>query len=181
MPEDNEKFFDEKDNDEIKPIEYEGYTVIEEEPVDISEYDCLPFNKILNNCSAKDYTWELFPNEITANQLKQAGRTCYMVSALEAMSHVPYLWNYIFDEKFDNTSSEFSKKIKYKVNFTNKSYIVLNEFPMCYPIPHDDCENHNFNNYPQFPELRFMKPLEKEAYGIILEKVWAVIREGYDK
>ena len=40
------------------------------------------------------------------------------------------------------------------------------------------------NNFPvvfnkKIYELKFMKPLENEAYAIIFEKVWAVIRKGY--
>ena len=146
-----------------KVIKYKGcFTEIEKEPNDIFNYSCLWLYKILNNCYPQNYEWELFPKEIAANQLQQAGGTCYMVSALEAMSHIPFLLNYIFNT-FDTTFSEYSKK--YKVNFSNKSYTVLNQFPR--------------DTDAKIPILKFIKPLEKEAYAIIFEKVWAVIRKGY--
>lgn len=44
-----------------------------------------------------------------------------------------------------------------------ESYIVKNDFPV-------ECNN-----------LKFIKPLEKEAYAVIFEKVWALIRGGYSK
>ena len=155
----------------------DSFSEIEKEPDDISNYSCLSFSKILNNCNPKDYKWELFPNEIAANQLKQEGGTCYMVSALEAMSHVPFLLNYIFNT-FDTTFSQFSKK--YKVKFWNKSYIVLNQFPIYYTNSYY-FDKFAFDNFRGYAELKFMKPLEKEAYAIIFEKVWAVIRGGYNK
>ena len=71
-------------------------------------------NNILNDCSPKKKHWVLFPNEIAANQLQQAGGTCYMVSALEAISHIPFLLNSIFD----NTFTQYSEK--YKVNLKKK-------------------------------------------------------------
>ena len=136
---------------------------IEEEPNDINTYDCKPFYQILNNCKERSYLWELFPQEIAANQLEQSGGTCYMVSALESLSHVPKLLNYIFDTNFA------SDKIKFQINFRQNDgviehYIVKNNFPT-----------------EQIHNLKFMKPLEKEAYGIIFEKVWAVVRGGYNK
>ena len=146
-----------------KVIKYKGcFTEIEKEPDDIFNYSCLWLYEILNNCYPQNYEWELFPKEIAANQLQQEGGTCYMVSALEAMSHIPFLLNYIFNT-FDTTFSEYSKK--YKVNFSNKSYTVLNQFPR--------------DTDAKIPILKFIKPLEKEAYAIIFEKVWAVIRKGY--
>jgi len=139
-----------------------GDKIIEEEPQDIDEYSCLPFCQILNNCKERSYLWELFPQEISANQLEQSGGTCYMVSALESLSHVPKLLNYIFDTNFS------SEQKKFQLNFrqndeTMEHYIVQNNFP-----------TENIHN------LKFMKPLENEAYGIIFEKVWAVIRGGYN-
>ena len=137
-----------------------GNKTIEEEPFDINNYDCLPFSKILNNCKLKNYEWELFPKEIAANQLKQKVGNCYMVSALESLSHIPKLLNFIFDSNFN------SKQNKFKINFrqndgTFEHYIIKNNFPQ------------------KNEKLIFMEPLEKEAYAIIFEKVWAVIRGGF--
>ena len=136
---------------------------IEEEPKDINAYNCLPFSQILNNCKKRDYTWELFPQEIAPNQLEQSGATCYMVSALESISHVPKLLNYIFDTNFSSTKKTFQINFK-QSDGSSEHYIVKNNFPT------DKIHN-----------LKFMKPLEKEAYGIIFEKVWAVVRGGYGK
>ena len=150
--------------EENSVISYIGcFTEIEKEPDDISDFSsgqrcCLPLYEIKNNCN--NFEWELFPKEIAANQLKQEVGNCYMVSALESISHIPFLLNYIFNT-FQDTFTQFSEK--YKVNFSNKSYIVLNKFP------YDKVSK----------QLIFMKPLEKEAYAIIFEKVWAVIRKGY--
>ena len=123
--------------------EDEGNKTIRDEPNDINEFKTSPFFKIKNNCKIRSYEWELFPQEIAANQLKQGTGNCYMVSALEAMSHIPKLLNYIFD--LDN-------------------YIVKNNFPV--------------NNDGDF---EFIQPLEKEAYATIFEKVWALLRGGYNK
>ena len=121
---------------------------------------------ILNNCSPNKNEWELIPKEIALNQLKQEVGNCYMVSALEAISHIPYLLTYIFGITEKNTFTSYQKQ--YKLNFnqnngTSEYYIVKNNFPV---------EN---------GKLKFLKPLEKEAYAIIFEKVWAVIRGGYNK
>ena len=154
-------------NPDKKPIIFKniyedpsGNKNIEEEPFDINNYDCLPFSKILNNCKYKNYEWELFPKEIAANQLKQKVGNCYMVSALESLSHIPKLLNFIFDSNFN------SKQNKFKINFrqndgTFEHYIIKNNFPQ------------------KNEKLLFMEPLEKEAYAIIFEKVWAVIRGGF--
>jgi hypothetical protein len=53
------------------------------DPDDIDEYMVQNLNNIKNECNPRSYAWELFPKEIAANQLKQAGGTCYLVSALE--------------------------------------------------------------------------------------------------
>ena len=158
-----------KNRPKIKPVfknvktDNKGNKTIEEEPMDIAKYNCRPFSQILNNCKKRTYDWELFPQEIAANQLQQSGGTCYMVSALESLSHIPKLLNYLFDSNFA------SNKEKFQVNFTQNDgkiehFIIKNRFAT---------ENSN--------DLKFMKPLEKEAYGIIFEKVWAVIRGGYEQ
>ena len=126
-------------------------------------FSCLPFYKILNNCCPRQYEWELLPKEIASNQLKQAEETCYMVSALESISHIPFLLTYIFEQKFSAKQEKFKVTFKQK-NGKSEFYFILNNFPV------------NKNK-----ELIFMKPLEKEAYAIIFEKVWAVIRGGYMK
>ena len=146
-----------------------GDIIIEEEPQDINQYYCLPFSQILNNCNPPTYLWELFPQEISANQLEQNGGTCYMVSALESLSHIPKLLNYIFDTNFSSNNKTYQMNFR-QYNGTSEHYIVKNNFPtecIC-----DLKFNLKFI-------LKFMKPLENEAYGIIFEKVWAVIRGGY--
>ena len=142
-----------------------GDIIIEEEPQDINQYYCLPFSQILNNCNPPTYLWELFPQEISANQLEQNGGTCYMVSALESLSHIPKLLNYIFDTNFSSNNKTYQMNFR-QYNGTSEHYIVKNNFPT-------EC-THNLEFI-----LKFMKPLENEAYGIIFEKVWAVIRGGY--
>ena len=134
---------------------------IEKEPNDIKNFTCFSFNKIKNNCSPRNYKWILMPVKIAPNQLKQETGNCYMVSALEAMSNVPFLLTYIYEENFS------SNQEKYKLTFKRNDgqleyYIVSNEFPI---------ENN---------ELKYMKPLQNEAYAIIFEKVWAVIKGGYN-
>jgi len=114
----------------------------------------------LNNCYNQNYEWELIPKEIASNQLKQKVGNCYMVSALESISHIPYLLTYIFGNEFS------AKQQKFKVNFKQSNgkseiYLVLNNFPV-----------------DEKKKLKYMEPLEKEAYAIIFEKVWAVIRKG---
>ena len=138
-----------------------GDIIIEEEPQDINQYYCLPFSQISNNCNPPTYLWELFPQEISANQLEQNRGTCYMVSALESLSHIPKLLNYIFDTNFSSNNKTYQINFR-QYNGTSEHYIVKNNFP-----------TENIHN------LKFMKPLENEAYGIIFEKVWAVIRGGY--
>ena len=86
-----------------------------------------------------------------------------MVSALESLSHIPKLLNYLFDTNFTSNKATFQVNFRQN-NGTIEHYIIKNLFPI---------ENNN--------ELKFMKPLEKEAYGIIFEKVWAVIRGGYEE
>ena len=158
-----------KKKTKIKPVfknvknDNNGNKTIKEEPMDIAKYNCKPFSNILNNCKERTYDWELFPQEIAANQLEQSGGTCYMVSSLESLSHIPKLLNYLFEPNFS------SNKATFQVNFrqgdgTIEHYIINNMFPI---------EKNN--------DLKFMKPLEKEAYGIIFEKVWAVIRGGYEQ
>ena len=142
-----------------------GDIIIEEEPQDINQYDCLPFSQISNNCNPPTYLWELFPQEISANQLEQNGGTCYMVIALESLSHIPKLLNYIFDTNFSSNNKTYQMNFR-QYNGTSEHYIVKNNFPT-------EC-THNLEFI-----LKFMKPLENEAYGIIFEKVWAVIRGGY--
>ena len=83
-----------------------------------------------------------------------------MVSALESLSHIPKLLNYIFDSNFDSKQSTFKTNFR-QSNGTFEHYIVKNNFPQ------------------KNQTLQFMKPLEKEAYAIIFEKVWAVVRGGF--
>ena len=66
---------------------------------------------ILNNCSPNKNEWELIPKEIALNQLKQEVGNCYMVSALEAISHIPYLLTYIFGITEKNTFTSYQKTI----------------------------------------------------------------------
>ena len=98
--------------------------------------------------------------EIASNQLKQEVGNCYMVSALESISHIPMLLSYIFEQKFSSNQGNFKVTFKQE-DGKSKFYYILNSFPVEDRI------------------LKFMKPLEKEAYAIIFEKVWAVIRGGY--
>ena len=133
---------------------------IQEEPSDKKDYCCSPLSQIYNNCKVRNYEWVLFPPVIAPNQLKQEVANCSMVAALEAISHVPRLPNSIFDSDFD------SKQKTFKVNFrqsdgTIEHYIIENDFPQINET------------------LKFMKPLENEAYAIIFEKAWAVYRGGY--
>ena len=138
----------------------------EREPSDIKDFTCLPFYQILNNCPNRGYEWELIPSEISSDQLRQEVANCYMVSALESISHKPFLLNYIFQEdlnKFSSSQSKFTLTLRNENNKNPEHHIVLNKFPVK-------------NNV-----LLFMKPKTNEAYAIIFEKVWAVIRGGYKK
>jgi hypothetical protein len=72
------------------------------------------------------------------------------------------LLDYIFDNDFSPNKKSFQVNFRQQ-NQKLESYIVKNDFPV---------ENN---------ELKFIKPLEKEAYAVIFEKVWAVIRGGYGK
>ena len=83
-----------------------------------------------------------------------------MVSALESISHIPMLLSYIFEKQFSSNQGNYKVTFK-KEDGKSKFYYILNSFPVEDRI------------------LKFMKPLEKEAYAIIFEKVWAVIRGGY--
>ena len=139
-----------------------GDIIIEDEPMDMNNYNNYPLSKILNNCQIRNYEWELFPPEIAANQLKQETGNCYMVSALESISNIPGLLDYIFDKNFSPTNKSFKVNFRHQ-NQNVESYIVKNDFPV---------ESNN---------LKFIKPLEKEAYAVIFEKVWALIRGGYSK
>ena len=167
--EDDEEENEVKSKPRIKPVfknvqkDKDGNKTIEEEPMDITKYNCKPFSRILNNCKQRTYNWELFPQEIAANQLEQSGGTCYMVSALESLSHIPKLLNYLFDSNFTSNKATFQTNFR-QDDGTIEHYIIKNMFPT---------ENNN--------NLKFMKPLEKEAYAIIFEKVWAVIRGGYEQ
>lgn len=38
-----------------------GDIIIEDEPMDMNNYNNYPFSKILNNCQIRNYEWELFP------------------------------------------------------------------------------------------------------------------------
>ena len=60
------------------------------EPKDIDVYEHTKLCKIKNECKPKSNEWVLFPKEIAANQLKQAGGTPYFVSAIESLSHIPH-------------------------------------------------------------------------------------------
>ena len=60
------------------------------------EYKTQKLCNIKNECNPRSYEWELFPKEMAANQLKQEGGTCYLVSAIESLSHIPNLLEYIF-------------------------------------------------------------------------------------
>jgi len=161
--EENKEFINEY-NVIFKNVKYisSGNIIIEEEPMDMNKYKNYPFSKILNNCQIQNYEWELFPCEVAANQLKQETGNCYMVSALESIPQIPGLLDYIFDNNFSSDEKSFQINFRQK-NQKLESYIVKNDFPV---------ENN---------ELKFIKPLEKEAYAIIFEKVWAVIRGGYCK
>jgi hypothetical protein len=132
--------------------------LFEKEPEDIKKYTCYPLFKIKNNCNPRGNEWILIPEKVAPNQLKQETGNCYMVCALETMSHVPFLSSYIFEGNFS------SYQDKFKITFKGKEiHIVLNNFPV------------------EKEELKFMKPLNNEAYAIIFEKVCAVKRGGYNK
>ena len=64
------------------------------EPDDIDDYECTNLSNIRNELNPRSYDWVLFPKEIAANQLKQAGGTCYFVSAIESLSHIPNILEY---------------------------------------------------------------------------------------
>ena len=135
------------------------------EPNDINDYKHTSISNIKNECNPRSYEWELFPKEISANQLKQSGGTCYFVSALESLSHIPNILEYLFPD--GNNFSIYGNRFKVQFYGMNGGgeptiYNINNDFPI------------NDNS-----ELRFMKPLENEAYAIILEKAWAAIVGGY--
>ena len=135
------------------------------EPEDINIYTTIPLPKIKNNCNPRNYKWVLFPKEIAANQLEQAGGTCYLVSAIESLSHIPNLLDYIFPNAKNFSPFNDSFKVQfYGINIKGKptTFYINNKFPI----------ESNFN-------LKLMKPLENEAYGIILEKAWASLVGGY--
>ena len=108
-----------------------GNKIFECEPNDITKYSCLPFYKILNNCSPRQYDWELIPKEIASNQLEQGEEVgnCYMVSALESISHIPFLLTYIFEQKFSAKQEKFKVTFKQK-NGKSEFYFILNNFPV---------------------------------------------------
>ena len=143
----------------------EDYDILE--PEDIYDYQTTKLSNIQNECNPRSYEWVLFPKEIAANQLKQAGGTCYLVSSIEALSHVPNIIEYIFPDWLFFSSDNSSFKVTfYGMNEKGKSstYIIYNKFPI---------DNKS--------DLKFMKPLENEAFAIILEKAWAAIVGGYKK
>ena len=152
-----------KNNDEIqnKSIVDNKFSLdllFKKEPDDIKEFTCRPLFEIKNNCNPRGNVWVIIPKNIAPNQLKQETGNCYMVCALETMSHVPFLLTHIFE---GNSSSN---QDKFKLTFKGKEiHVILNNFPV---------ENE---------ELKYMKPLENEAYAIIFEKVWASKRGGYNK
>ena len=144
-------------------MEYDNFW----DPDDIDDYQVEDLSNIRNECNPRSYEWELFPKEIAANQLKQAGGTCYLVSALESLSHIPNILEYLFPNGNNFSSFDYSFIVQfYGINNNEGQPVALaikNEFPV-------DMKN----------ELIFMKPLEKEAYAIILEKAWAAsINGGY--
>ena len=135
------------------------------EPEDINNYRHTKLGNIKNECIPRNYEWELFPKEIAANQLKQVGGTCYFVSAIESLSHIPNILEYLFPDGNNFSSTNYTFKVRfYGMNIKGNpiTYDINNEFPI---------DNKS--------ELRFMKPLEKEAYAMILEKAWAAIVGGY--
>ena len=137
----------------------EDYDILE--PEDIYDYQTTKLSNIQNECNPRSYEWVLFPKEIAANQLKQAGGTCYLVSSIEALSHVPNIIEYIFPDWIYFSSIKSSFKVKfYGINEKGEptTYIIYNKFPI---------DNKS--------DLKFMKPLENEAFAIILEKAWAAI------
>ena len=149
---------DETQNKSIVDNKYSLDLFFEKEPDDIKNYTCYPLFKIKNKCNPRGNEWALIPEKVAPNQLKQETRNCYMVSALESMSQVPFLFTYIFEDNFS------SYQYKFKLTFKRKEiYIVLNNFPV------------------EEGELKFMKPLDNEAYAIIFEKGWDSKRGGYNK
>ena len=139
------------------------------EPDDMDEYEHTKLCKIKNECKPKSNEWVLFPKEIAANQLKQEGGTCYFVSAIESLSHIPQMLDYLFPDakNFSSYNDTFTVQfygMKDKNQVQPTIYAINNDFPI--------------NNK---SGLEFMKPLENEAYAIILEKAWAAIRGGYNK
>ena len=97
-------------NKNKKPtIDSFGNKTIEYEPDDINNYDCLALHYILNNWKPNLNEWELIPREIALNQLKQEVGNCYMVSALEAISHILYLLTYIFGFTNENNFTSYQE------------------------------------------------------------------------
>lgn len=137
------------------------------EPDDIDDYECTNLSNIRNELNPRSYDWVLFPKEIAANQLKQAGGTCYFVSAIESLSHIPNILEYLFPNSNSFEPYNYSFKIQfYGMGIKGKptTFSINNQFPV-------DSKS----------DLVFMKPLENEAYAIILEKAWAAITGSYKK
>ena len=135
------------------------------DPYDIDDYKCTNLSNIKNELSPRSYDWVLFPKEIASNQLKQAGGTCYFVSAIESLSHIPNILEYLFPNSNSFNSYNYSFEVKFygiKTKGKPTTFEINNKFPI------DSKSN-----------LIFMKPLENEAYAIILEKAWASIVGGY--
>ena len=120
------------------------------DPDDIDNYKVQSLSSIKNECNPRSYEWELFPKEIAANQLKQAGGTCYLVSALESLSHIPNILEYLFPNGNNFSSDDYSFIVQFygmnNIKGESTSLVIKNEFPV-------DKKN----------ELMFMKLLEKEA------------------
>ena len=136
------------------------------EPADKKDYIHSRLDNIKNECNPQTYEWVLFPKEISANQLKQVGGTCYLISSIESLSHIPNILEYIFPNWKNFSPFEFSYKVQFygmKKEVEPTTYIINNQFPI------DNKSN-----------LIFTKPLENEAYAIILEKAWAAIVGGYN-
>ena len=142
----------------------EDYDILEPQDINDSSLFRSSLNYIRNLCNPRTYEWQLFPKEIASNQLKQAGGTCYFVSAIESLSHIPNILEYLFPnaKNFSAFNESFEVQFYGMSGKTEpKIYLIRNKFPV------------------EKNELKFMKPLENEAYAIILEKAWAAIVGGY--
>ena len=127
----------------------EDYNILE--PEDINNYYYTQLSEIKNECNPRSYDWVLFPKEIAANQLKQEGGTCYFVSAIESLSHIPNILEYLFPDWNNFSSTDYTFKLQfYGMNISPKptTYAIYNQFPI-------DNNSH----------LKFMRPLENEAYA----------------